>query len=49
VKAKNQFTARYFLRSSSNIIWMIRENETGGTCGTHGREEKSIQNFGEET
>jgi len=49
VKTKNQFTLRYFLRSSSNIIWMIRENETDGACGTHGGEEKCVQNFGEET
>jgi hypothetical protein len=24
----------------------IKENEQGGTCGTHWREQKSIQGFG---
>jgi hypothetical protein len=27
----------------------IKRNETGGACGTYGRQEKCIQGFGKET
>jgi hypothetical protein len=37
----------HILYSSSNIIRQpMKENEVGGTCGTHGRGEKSVQGFG---
>jgi hypothetical protein len=36
------------LYSSPDIIRQVKvkANEVGGTCGTHGRGEKSIQGFG---
>jgi hypothetical protein len=36
------------LCSSPNISWQIKikENEVGGTCGTHGRGQESVQGFG---
>jgi hypothetical protein len=30
---------------AANIIRQIKENEVGGTCGTHGRGQKSAQGF----
>jgi hypothetical protein len=33
------------LCSSPNIIRVIKENETGGPCGTNGRDNKCSQNF----
>jgi hypothetical protein len=35
------------LHSSPNVIRQIKikENEVGGTCGTHGREEEYVQGF----
>jgi len=36
------------LYSSPNIVRMIQveKNETGGTCSTHGADERCIQGFG---
>jgi hypothetical protein len=34
------------LYSSQDIIRQVKSNEVGGTCGTHGRGEKSVQGFG---
>jgi hypothetical protein len=34
------------LYSSPDIIRQVKANEVGGACGTHGREEKSVQGFG---
>jgi hypothetical protein len=34
------------LYSCPNIIRQVKANEVGGTCGTHGRGEKSVQGFG---
>jgi hypothetical protein len=34
------------LYSSPYIIRQVKANEVGGTCGTHGRAEKSVQGFG---
>jgi hypothetical protein len=31
---------------SSPDIRQVKANEAGGTCGTHGRGEKSVQGFG---
>jgi hypothetical protein len=30
-------------------LWMACENEMGGACSTHKREEKCIQNFRQKT
>jgi hypothetical protein len=35
----------HILYCSPNIINQIKENEVGGTCGTHGRGEESVQGF----
>ena len=36
------------LYSSPNVVRMIQveKNETGGTCNTHGTDERCIQGFG---
>jgi hypothetical protein len=34
------------LYTSPDIIRQVKANEVGGTCGTHGRGEKSAQSFG---
>jgi hypothetical protein len=36
----------HILYSSPNIIRYIKENEVGGTYGTHVRREKSVQGYG---
>jgi hypothetical protein len=33
------------LADSPDIISQVKKNEVGGTCGTHGRGEKSVQGF----
>jgi hypothetical protein len=34
------------LYSSPDIIRQVKVNEVAGACGTHGREQKSVQGFG---
>jgi hypothetical protein len=34
------------LYSSPDIIRQVKANEVGGACGTHGREEESVQRLG---
>jgi hypothetical protein len=34
------------LYSSPDIIRQVKANEVGGSCGTHGKEEKSVQGYG---
>jgi hypothetical protein len=34
------------LYSYPDIIRQVKANEVGGACGTHGRGEKSVQDFG---
>jgi hypothetical protein len=33
----------------SRIQFVLKEDEMGGACSTHGRDEKCIQHFGTET
>jgi hypothetical protein len=47
-EAMNQFTVRH-LTLLTKYFTGDKANEAGGTRGTHGGEEKCIQNFGEET
>jgi hypothetical protein len=37
IRSDKFFTKLHILYSFPNIIRQIKENEVGGTCGTHGR------------
>jgi len=43
VKQLNKFSTKYCYDNE------IKEDKLGGACGTHGRDEKCIQNFGKKT
>lgn len=38
----------HVLCCSSKILWVIKDNEMDGACGTYGREEKCILDFSED-
>jgi hypothetical protein len=36
----------FIICTRSQILDQVKEDKVGGACGTHGREEKSVQGFG---